>query len=281
MQSDQKELTQPQLTSFSQALPANVPALLESVWALMTNVTDGRSASESFASLNPDGVFLKTYQGCCQLMLDGSLEIFSDSWPKSGMMLAGQCMQPPTLAHLTSVKDCASWRSENNWATPNTMDSLPSRSFEAMKRQATNGGRKNRSYPGNLREQIDPLMQLAYDEAKAEANNWNIPKSSIVEFGGELNADWVDCLQGYPVGWTETKLCGAFDLFRERSPLEVFSQPWPSRRGEPQHEWEPLRVATGQKGRVARIKILGNAVVPQWAYVSLHVIAAIESEANP
>jgi hypothetical protein len=61
------------------------------------------------------------------------------------------------------------------WATPNTMDSLPSRSYEAMKRQATTGGRKNRSRPGNLREQIDPLMCQAYKDAQAEANNWPTP----------------------------------------------------------------------------------------------------------
>ena len=44
------------------------------------------------------------------------------------------------------------------WATPNTMDSMDCRSYEAMKRQATNGGRKNRRRPSNLREQVDPLM---------------------------------------------------------------------------------------------------------------------------
>lgn len=56
------------------------------------------------------------------------------------------------------------------FATPNTMDVLPSRSYEAMKRQATNGGRKGRMRPSNLREQIDPLMCQAYDEAREEAN---------------------------------------------------------------------------------------------------------------
>jgi len=59
---------------------------------------------------------------------------------------------------------------KKNWATPNTMDCLPSRSYEAMKRQATNGGRKNRKRPGNLREQIDPLMCHAYEDASREAN---------------------------------------------------------------------------------------------------------------
>jgi len=65
---------------------------------------------------------------------------------------------------------------EENWATPNTMDHLPSRSYEAMKRQAKSGGRKNRSKPGNLREQMDPEMQKAYDDAKKE-QNWPTPRS--------------------------------------------------------------------------------------------------------
>ena len=66
-----------------------------------------------------------------------------------------------------------------SWATPNTMDSLPSRSFEAMKKQATLGARKNRSRPGNLREQLDPEMCRAYIEASLEANN--VPKEKWEE----------------------------------------------------------------------------------------------------
>ena len=70
-------------------------------------------------------------------------------------------------------------QTEMNWATPNTMDCLPSRSYEAMKRQATTGGRKNRKRPGNLREQIDPLMCQAYEDASKEANqqNWPTPRA--------------------------------------------------------------------------------------------------------
>jgi hypothetical protein len=74
-----------------------------------------------------------------------------------------------------SQKECA------NWATPNTMDALPSRSYEAMKRQATNGGRKNRQRPGNLREQIDPLMCQAYKDAQYEANNWSTPRAGATD----------------------------------------------------------------------------------------------------
>lgn len=56
------------------------------------------------------------------------------------------------------------------WATPNTLDHLSQRSYVAMKRMATNGGRKNRTFPSNLREQVDPLMCQAYIDARTEAN---------------------------------------------------------------------------------------------------------------
>jgi hypothetical protein len=108
------------------------------------------------------------------------------------------------------------------WATPNTMDCLPSRSYEAMKRQATNGQRKNRTKPGNLREQIDPLMCQAYKDAQAQANQWGTPTARDHKSGrgneereykeltpmvertqtGKLNPRWVETLMGLPVGWT-------------------------------------------------------------------------------
>lgn len=64
------------------------------------------------------------------------------------------------------------------WATPNCMDTLPSRSYEAMKKQALNGSRKNRSRPGNLREQIDPVMCKAYEDASIE-NGGNVKAVEI------------------------------------------------------------------------------------------------------
>jgi hypothetical protein len=135
-------------------------------------------------------------------------------------------------SHLASTPEVAQKRIEEGkvtlsrqiaaqWATPNTMDCLPSRSYEAMKRQATNGQRKNRTKPGNLREQIDPLMCQAYKDAQAQANQWGTPTARDHKSGrgneereykeltpmvertqtGKLNPRWVETLMGLPVGW--------------------------------------------------------------------------------
>ena len=50
---------------------------------------------------------------------------------------------------------------------------------------------------------------------------------------------------------------------------------WPAGPG-PQHPWEPPRIATGVKDRVAKLKALGNAVVPAQAYPIFRAIMEIE-----
>ena len=58
-------------------------------------------------------------------------------------------------------------RASSLWGAPNTMDALPCRSFEAMKRHAKGHGRKR---PENLREQVNPEMIRACAEACAETS---------------------------------------------------------------------------------------------------------------
>lgn len=63
-----------------------------------------------------------------------------------------------------------------------------------------------------------------------------------------------------------------------KSPDELppqWRQQWPAGPGE-QHPWEPPRIATGVKDRVAKLKALGNAVVPAQAYPIFRAIAEIQ-----
>ncbi|MCG7406751.1 DNA (cytosine-5-)-methyltransferase [Paenibacillus sp. ACRRX] len=53
---------------------------------------------------------------------------------------------------------------------------------------------------------------------------------------------------------------------------------WPATLGQPQHDWEPPRVATGVKDRTGRLKALGNAVNPYQVYPILAAIKLIHDE---
>lgn len=191
--------------------------------ARMMTVTSGRKCLELYKKSNPLGCLVR-------MLLESSV------WHSNKCYLTWNVKVMKSKRLLFQLLESVPCTEENEfsfWATPNTMDSLPSRSYEAMKRQATNGGRKNRRRPGNLREQVDPLMCQAYKEARAEANGmmWPSPVASgklnggtrdfnklqalkeqgqITEEerrsmsagnGGQLNPDWVCWLMGFPTGW--------------------------------------------------------------------------------
>ena len=71
------------------------------------------------------------------------------------------------------------------WATPNTMDHLPQRSEESLKKMAE-GHRKGRALPSNLREQVDPETVRKWQEAQ-EPKLWATPRTSDVTSGRTLN----------------------------------------------------------------------------------------------
>ncbi|MBM4346425.1 MAG: DNA cytosine methyltransferase, partial [Deltaproteobacteria bacterium] len=88
-----------------------------------------------------------------------------------------------------------------------------------------------------------------------------------------LSADWVEVLMGLPVGWT----------LAEGERVTIADAPsWPAPRIEgmdgasPQYPWEPPRVvqAKTEPNRNARLKALGNAVVPQQAVFALSRLLA-------
>ena len=56
----------------------------------------------------------------------------------------------------------------------------------------------------------------------------------------------------------------------------IASYPQPALLGQPQYDWEPPRVATGIKDRVARLKALGNAVDPLQIFPIMYAIKLID-----
>lgn len=80
---------------------------------------------------------------------------------------------------------------------------------------------------------------------------------------GRINPEWVEVLMGFPVGWTDLAHPG----------VEWHQPTWPARKGHPQHTSEPPRVMPGTiKGRPARLKALGNAVVPAQGIAAINLL---------
>ena len=97
------------------------------------------------------------------------------------------------------------------------------------------------------------------------------------EPGRRLNPDWVETLMGMPVGWTlptGPSLRGdADELLR----VPTWPRGWwgPAGTWWPGYDWEPPRTLPDGppvRGRPARLRALGNAVVPQQGILALKVV---------
>ncbi len=128
-------------------------------------------------------------------------ELFSETWPTSGMTQDGQVFELQTQAHLISDSEFSSLPTPlttehkanaspgalrrktqqlttvvHSLPTPNTMDGLPPRSAEAREKQLYRGGSTSkRSSSGNLREdilQILPTPTASDQSDREKSENW-------------------------------------------------------------------------------------------------------------
>lgn len=142
-----------------------------------------------FAKWSPVSSEWKTPQ--CSLL--GDSELFSETWPRSGLMRDGTCYPLPTVAHsicvsasgslLPTLTVCGNYNAKG--ASKTSGDGLAT----ALKRMPTLVARDYRS-PGRSR--------LERTESKAGEHLPNV-------VGGPLNPDWCEWLMGFPVGWTASE----------------------------------------------------------------------------
>ena len=161
------------------ASPASRTALQACVERLLTNVTSGRSTGALFATLNQDGSWAKTWQGYCQVTLDGSLETFSGTWPTWGMMLAGACTEPPTSERFIPEKGFS--------LLPTPLASQFSMWSSAKQLLAGKKRRKSGAKIGS---------HLNYVLAKWHLQNGGSPE-------GHPDPCFSEKLMGFPIGWTD------------------------------------------------------------------------------
>ena len=232
-----------QLTSFAGDSPARTFPLPESgQGSKESDLLFGAKCSDSFAKLSPDGSWLKTSQGFCQVMMDGSLEISSEIWPLRAMMSNGECCLRPGWEPLTLDDE------SSLWLTPSCtqINERSPESMEKRKKYRESIGRKTVP-PGSLAEQVNlshgqttPIktmistpdcsdrrsMKSKQQGLSNWVKRWPTPRtpsggrtvrprvghdSNLEErvaltnpelIGGQLNPTWVEWLMGFPLGWT-------------------------------------------------------------------------------
>lgn len=187
----------------------------------------GDTSLASLARYNPDTSSWKTRQ----LSLLAGLGESSVTWPRSGMMRAGECWALPTLALPTNVTVCGSGP---KWPTPTKADGTGGpdrreRGGQANLRSAvawptpTVHGNHNAPKAGTARGTglstavktwQTPVADDAVDRKSGKWNSRGEPKLSaqaILDPGhstqpsspGPLNPAWVEWLMGWPIGWTD------------------------------------------------------------------------------
>jgi hypothetical protein len=142
----------------------------------------------------------------------------------------GHASVPPgNLAEQVNMSGERPQRDMRFWPTPNTMDHLPARP-DTEKWNNQRDGRRNRVALSNLREAVrDPNYNKFLPTPRASDYKGSGPRGSrsqkhmedraylcatvATEQSGMLNPEWIEWLQGYPVGFTGS------------GPLEIPSPP--------------------------------------------------------
>ena len=211
----------------------------------------------------------------------------------------------------TNETECGS--SVKTWATPTTMDYLPPRSAEATKR-LQEGARKGRKRPSNLREQVDPKTMEMYPTPttkgfghasegqtmifrKKVEGRTDRDRSSIYDEWGNFKttedgrvevSDSEQWSSETFVQWQQSVLRKAIERWETDRPHNedvsnggrCETQLRLDRVANGVSYWmdEPRgipRITTEQQNRPQRLKMLGNAIVPQHAY---HIGLAIKED---
>lgn len=207
------------------ASPARTSRALES--ALACRVRDlvcGRNTRDLLASFDPASLSWRTSQTCA---LEG-LATFSETWPRSGMMLCGKASPLPPLVRLTDETGSGSL------PTPTVGDSKSARNSTAKRNKIPPTGIHAgdtltdwvTKWPTPTAKLGDPRrgmpsQKLATSRFESGRRNledavamWPTPtanrRSGLQSHGrnailGALNPMWVEWLLGFPAMWTD---CG-------------------------------------------------------------------------
>lgn len=166
-----------------------------------TTGISGLDSAGSFASLDPDGWWSKTFQGSAQATLDGTSVEYCGTWPRWGIMQGGACTELQTSERRTGGSGSSCWP---------TLKSTPSGPDYARAGREGSGGddlatavaRQTRPTP-MAADSRGSSGDMAKRDGKANQMQLVDAIMRRAENGGQINPAWVEILMGFPPGWTE------------------------------------------------------------------------------
>lgn len=179
------------LTSSVAASPASLFRWREVAKGMVMSAGYGTSSPSVFASFSHDGCLLKTSQGCSQLLLDGSFEEYSGTFPKWGSMRNGELCRQRPLVRRISGKECSllpTPEAKNHTGYQVANGKKYPRLGEVAKLLPTPRASENEN-----RQTKPTPSQLAGTHGKCLS----------AEIGGLLNPQFVEAIMGFPPGWTD------------------------------------------------------------------------------
>ena len=176
----------------------------------------GQKWFASFARLDRDAFMWRTHQ----FSLLGGLDEFSETWPRSGLMLNGECWELPMLVQTTNANE------SGYWPTPAKSDTS-NRKVPAKLHTTKTGSLKHVGKDGTLSlirlsqavkyrtpNASDARKWSNQSEEERRAKGQQVRLGHQLGAGGLLNPEWVEWLMGWPIGWTALQPL-EMDKFRE------------------------------------------------------------------
>lgn len=145
----------------------------------------------SFAKWDRSSCSWRTRQ--CSLL--GGLDVYSEIWPRWGLMQDGECLEQTALGLRMNGRGFGLWptprandgEKRGNFDTKNPRNGLPA----AVKRYMTPTASIGTKCGGRHNGKADTLAsQIAELEGMEQTST------------GQLNPTWVEWLMGWPIGWT-------------------------------------------------------------------------------
>jgi hypothetical protein len=174
------------LSAYLAASRARTSALPEAGQGLRESVQgSGASLPAWFAKWDRESCEWRTAQ--CSLLEDSAS--FSETWPRSGLMLDGTCYPQPSAARITSASASGLLPTLTicgNYNRPGASATSGMGLHTALKLLPTLCARDFR-YPGRSRM-----------ERTGGKQGEVLPQA----VGGPLNPDWCEWFMGFPIGWT-------------------------------------------------------------------------------